>query len=113
MYYFTNEFYRPLEGQEADGNLKEEERVERKKEKTRGGKNNILLAEPTQANYGIEGEDQAPGSVGWTQKQQKSLETALACYTKGCAERWERIAKAVPGKTKVISENLSSLWKHC
>lgn len=90
-----------MESQEADGNLKEEERVEKKKEKTRGGKNNILLAEPTQANYGIEGEEQAPGSGGWTQKQQKSLETALACYTKGCAERWERIAKAVPGKTKV------------
>nr|CAG4649602.1 EOG090X0BHG [Scapholeberis mucronata] len=92
--------FRPMESQEADGNLKEEERVEKKKEKTRGGKNNILLAEPTQANYGIEGEEQAPGSGGWTQKQQKSLETALACYTKGCAERWERIAKAVPGKTK-------------
>nr|CAG4647319.1 EOG090X0BHG [Megafenestra aurita] len=75
-------------------------RVEKKKEKTRGGKNNILMAEPTQANYGIEAEEQPLGSAGWTQKQQKSLETALACYTKGCAERWERIAKAVPGKTK-------------
>ena len=76
--------------------------MEKKKEKTRGGKNNILLAEPTQANYGIEGmEEQTPGSCGWTQKQQKSLETALACYTKGCSERWERIAKAVPDKTKV------------
>nr|CAG4637277.1 EOG090X0BHG [Ceriodaphnia reticulata] len=93
--------FRPLEGQEADGISKEEERVEKKKEKTRGGKNNILLAEPTQANYGIEGsEEQVPGSTGWTQKQQKSLETALACYTKGCSERWERIAKAVPDKTK-------------
>ncbi|XP_057373662.1 dnaJ homolog subfamily C member 1-like [Daphnia carinata] len=93
--------FRPLEGQEVDANSKEEERVEKKKEKTRGGKNNILLAEPTQANYGIEGaEEQVPGSSGWTQKQQKSLETALACYTKGCSERWERIAKAVPDKTK-------------
>ncbi|EFX67443.1 hypothetical protein DAPPUDRAFT_261672 [Daphnia pulex] len=55
----------------------------------------------TEANYGIEGvEEQTPGSCGWTQKQQKSLETALACYTKGCSERWERIAKAVPDKTK-------------
>lgn len=80
--------------------------MEKKKEKTRGGKNNILLAEPTQANYGIEGmEEQTPGSCGWTQKQQKSLETALACYTKGCSERWERIAKAVPDKTKVTTTN--------
>ena len=67
-----------------------------------------MLAEPTQANYGIEGgEEQVPGSTGWTQKQQKSLETALACYTKGCSERWERIAKAVPDKTKVIETQFS------
>lgn len=80
-------FIRPPEGNEGD-QIREEERVERKKEKTRGGKNNILLAEPTQADA-VEGSDepQVAGSVGWSQKQQKSLETALACYTKGSAER--------------------------
>nr|CAG4641959.1 EOG090X0BHG [Eurycercus lamellatus] len=91
--------FRPPEGQEGENNSKEEERVEKKKEKTRGGKNSILLAEPTQADVGTS-EEQVAGSSGWTQKQQKSLETALACYTKGSSERWERIAKAVPGKTK-------------
>lgn len=70
-----------------------------------------MLAEPTQANYGIEGgEEQVAGSTGWTQKQQKSLETALACYTKGCSERWERIAKAVPDKTKVTETHYTSAF---
>ena len=104
--FFYIFFYRPPEGQDEENNAKEEERVERKKEKTRGGKNNLLLAEPTQAdpstNGTTESVEQVAGSIGWTQKQQKSLETALACYTKGSSERWERIAKAVPGKTKVL-----------
>nr|CAG4643434.1 EOG090X0BHG [Ilyocryptus agilis] len=91
--------FRPPEGQEGENTSTEEQRVERKKEKTRGGKNNILLAEPTQSDYGVATEE-VPGSTGWSQKQQKALETALATYTKGSLERWERIAKAVPGKTK-------------
>nr|CAG4648824.1 EOG090X0BHG [Polyphemus pediculus] len=70
---------------------------EKKKEKTRGGKNLKLLVE---AENSENAEKQIPGSTGWTQKQQKSLETALAVYTKGSLERWERIAKAVPEKTK-------------
>lgn len=46
------------------------------------------MAEPTQADAAtVSDEQQAAGSTGWTQKQQKSLETALACYTKGSAER--------------------------
>ena len=89
----------PVETENPEGEyLTEEEKAERRKEKTRGGKNLKNIAEPdSQEN----GEKQIPGSNGWTQKQQKSLETALSVYTKGSSERWERIAKAVPEKTKV------------
>ncbi|XP_041039294.1 dnaJ homolog subfamily C member 1 [Carcharodon carcharias] len=36
----------------------------------------------------------------WNQNQQKLLELALQQYPKGTPERWEKIAKCVPGKTK-------------
>lgn len=36
----------------------------------------------------------------WTQNQQKLLELALQQFPRGMAERWDRIAKVVPGKTK-------------
>nr|XP_056713329.1 dnaJ homolog subfamily C member 1 [Euleptes europaea] len=36
----------------------------------------------------------------WTQNQQKLLELALQQYPKGTAERWDKIAKYVPGKSK-------------
>jgi len=36
----------------------------------------------------------------WSQPQQRALELALAQFPKGAAERWERVAKVVPGKTK-------------
>lgn len=36
----------------------------------------------------------------WTQNQQKLLEMALQQYPKGTAERWDKIAKVVPGKSK-------------
>ncbi|XP_014252812.1 uncharacterized protein F54F2.9-like [Cimex lectularius] len=56
----------------------------RKKMKTKGGK----MAEDVEEGT-------------WTQVQQKSLEQALAIYRKGTpGDRWENIAKAVPGKTK-------------
>jgi hypothetical protein len=69
------------------------------------------LADPAGADGTMESAEQVAGSSGWTQKQQKSLETALACYTKGRSERWERIAKAVPGKTKVAKTKFSDLHK--
>lgn len=37
----------------------------------------------------------------WTQNQQKLLEMALQQYPKGTSERWDKIAKCVPGKSKV------------
>ncbi|KAM4028263.1 dnaJ homolog subfamily C member 1 [Anomaloglossus baeobatrachus] len=36
----------------------------------------------------------------WTQNQQKLLELALQQYPKGTAERWDKISKCVPGKSK-------------
>jgi DnaJ family protein C protein 1 len=38
----------------------------------------------------------------WSQIQQKALEAALTKYPKGAnADRWEKVAKCVPGKSKV------------
>lgn len=39
--------------------------------------------------------------AAWTQNQQKLLELALQQFPRGTPERWDRIAKVVPGKTKV------------
>ncbi|KAM5338172.1 dnaJ homolog subfamily C member 1 isoform 1-T1 [Glossophaga mutica] len=36
----------------------------------------------------------------WTQNQQKLLELALQQYPKGSSERWDKIAKCVPSKSK-------------
>lgn len=43
-------------------------------------------------------------SAAWTQNQQKLLELALQQFPRGMAERWDRIAKVVPGKTKVSAD---------
>lgn len=37
----------------------------------------------------------------WTQVQQRALELALAHFPRGTDERWEKIAKCVPDKSKV------------
>lgn len=48
----------------------------------------------------------------WTQNQQKLLELALQQYPRGTTERWDKIAKVVPGKTKVSINFLThSHWK--
>nr|CAG4652087.1 EOG090X0BHG [Triops cancriformis] len=69
----------------------EEEVQQKKKEKTKGGK---LGEQNGVANGGT------AVAAEWTQKQQKALEAALAQFPKGSLERWEKIAKCVPGKTK-------------
>ena len=40
-------------------------------------------------------------SCAWTQRQQKVLEKALSLFPKGTDARWDKIADAVPGKSKV------------
>lgn len=37
----------------------------------------------------------------WTQNQQKLLEMALQQYPKGASDRWDKIARCVPAKSKV------------
>ena len=65
------------------------------KKKTKGGKMGDIESEPSIATAnGVGGEDK------WGQKEQKSLEQALAQFPKGTAERWDRIASKVPGKSK-------------
>merc|ERR1712192_213573 len=58
---------------------------EKSKKKTKGGK----LGETG------EGEETV-----WSQEQQRSLEVALSQFPKGSAERWDRIAGKVEGKSK-------------
>jgi len=58
---------------------------EKSKKKTKGGK----LGEAP------EGEETV-----WSQEQQRSLEVALSQFPKGSAERWDRIAGKVEGKSK-------------
>ncbi|CAJ1073225.1 dnaJ homolog subfamily C member 1 [Xyrichtys novacula] len=45
-------------------------------------------------------QDQVKAEPAWTQNQQKLLELALQQFPRGTAERWDRIAKVVPGKSK-------------
>ncbi len=48
----------------------------------------------------------------WTQNQQRLLELALQQCPRGTTERWDKIAKMVPGKTKVSIKVLThSHWK--
>ncbi|XP_070700615.1 dnaJ homolog subfamily C member 1 isoform X2 [Pempheris klunzingeri] len=49
----------------------------------------------------LENRDKGEHLAVWTQNQQKLLEFALQQFPRGTAERWDRIAKVVPGKTKV------------
>lgn len=58
----------------------------------------------------LESRDRAEAAV-WTQNQQKLLELALQQFPRGTPERWDRIAKVVPGKSKVRTEALSGLHR--
>ena len=46
----------------------------------------------------------------WSQYQQRQLEWALGQYPKFSTERWENVAKAVPGKTMVRVCGLMCVW---
>lgn len=77
-------------GQKANGDISESNETtvieEPKKVKTRGGKH---------------GDASENNVKSWNQVQQKALESALAKYPKGSSnDRWEKIAKCVPDKTK-------------
>merc|ERR1711994_498455 len=88
-----------LEAQVAgdDDSDDEEEYVipeEKSKKKTKGGK------------LGEVAEDE---DAVWSQEQQRSLEQALTQFPKGSAERWDRIAGKVEGKSK---EQCMARFKH-
>ena len=51
-------------------------------------------------------------SSSWSRHQQKQLEWALVQYPKFAKDRWDNIAKAVPGKNKVMCV-YTSLVKYC
>lgn len=48
----------------------------------------------------------------WTQSQQKLLELALQQYPKGASDRWDKIAKCVPSKSKVCNTVHWNGWTH-
>ncbi|XP_075238024.1 uncharacterized protein F54F2.9 isoform X2 [Lycorma delicatula] len=76
---------------------------EPKKVKTRGGKLGSANNDSSTTNN---------NSNNWSQIQQKALETALAKYPKsGTADRWEKIAKCVPNKTKMDLIDIANVMK--
>lgn len=46
-----------------------------------------------------------PDPQQWTQSQQRLLESAMVRFPRGTADRWDRVAELVPGKTKVLTCN--------
>lgn len=77
---------------------------EREKEKAKGRRQRDF--DPTAVDEDSEEEKKQPKEKQsvteefWMQNQQKLLELALQQYPRGTAERWDKIAKVVPGKSK-------------
>lgn len=73
----------------------------------------VITEEPkkvkTRATENLDSSDSS-----WTQTQQKTLENALIKFPKGSTEnRWEKISKCVPNKTKVsIKAKNNCITKH-
>lgn len=79
-----DEGFKPIAKQEEEN--KDTAPEEPKKTKTKGGKAGNVEDVP---------------ETPWSQAQQKAFEQALASYPKGTVgDRWEKISKSVPGKTK-------------
>uniref|UniRef100_A0A023GEB7 Putative dnaj hsp40 protein n=1 Tax=Amblyomma triste TaxID=251400 RepID=A0A023GEB7_AMBTT len=58
------------------------------------------LPPPTRAERQPKAVPAAQRVADWSQEQQKSMEVALQKFPKGTEDRWDRIAEAVPGKSK-------------
>lgn len=81
-----------------------------------------LMIGAVQASHNNHVESSAPsgplgrsGAAGndpqfWTQAQQRLLEAALNKFPKGSADRWDRVAELIPGKTKVTSAHLHTKY---
>ncbi|KAJ8272865.1 hypothetical protein GJAV_G00094340 [Gymnothorax javanicus] len=80
------------------------EEREREKEKSKGRRQRDFDPTAVEDDSGDErkpGRDRPqPSEEIWTQNQQRLLELALQQFPRGTAERWDRIAKVVPGKSK-------------
>ena len=82
------------------GDLQAQSNVEPKCAKASAGSCSNCGSEPCSCEDSAPAENSRDSAV-WTQTQQKTLEWALAQYPKGTAERWEKIAEHITGKTKV------------
>ncbi|KAF6371636.1 DnaJ heat shock protein family (Hsp40) member C1 [Rhinolophus ferrumequinum] len=72
-------------------------------EKLRGKRQKDFAVSEQNASSDEEGqkrERSRPAELPWTQSQQKLLELALQQYPKGSSDRWDKIAKCVPSKSK-------------
>lgn len=70
------------------------------KDRSQGKATSSTESDPTvryDANKSTEGAQQ---TSAWTSEEQRLLEKALRTYPANTPERWERIAEAVPGRTK-------------
>ncbi|XP_071446483.1 uncharacterized protein F54F2.9 [Hetaerina americana] len=67
------------------------------------GKENVSADEDSGKNSSsplVVANNSTTPEVVWSQAEQKALENALLKYPKGTLERWDKIAKCVPGKKK-------------
>ncbi|KAK5971228.1 DnaJ subfamily C member 1 [Trichostrongylus colubriformis] len=66
----------------------------------------LAMGQQSSSVMGLHGEkvcgtpNTAPLASEWSQIEQKQLEAALQQYPKGCEDRWDKIASAVPTKSK-------------
>ncbi|MGH0140429.1 UNVERIFIED_CONTAM: hypothetical protein FKN15_015973 [Acipenser sinensis] len=79
--------------------IKDDSEEKQKGRRQRDFDSKVLDGDSSEEKKGKDGGE--PAEEVWTQNQQKLLELALQQYPKGTAERWDKIAKCVPGKSKV------------
>lgn len=99
-------FYR-VPGQEEEKPLEYE--IPRK-QKTKGGKLGLATIVTPNDTTGNSNNVASTIATSWSQIQQKALEAALAKYPKGPSDRWEKISKCVPEKTKVRENYLKNIY---
>ncbi|KAK6492277.1 dnaJ-like protein subfamily C member 1-like [Huso huso] len=78
--------------------IKDDSEEKQKGRRQRDFDSKVLDGDSSEEKKGKDGGE--PAEEVWTQNQQKLLELALQQYPKGTAERWDKIAKCVPGKSK-------------
>lgn len=64
--------------------------------------NTVVDDSPKKVKTKAESKIEIDENASWSQLQQKAFENALQKYPKGSvSDRWEKISKSVPNKTKV------------